>query len=200
MGIGARLKEERMRVGLSQAEIAALGGLSNKTQLGYESDARSPDANYLAALRKVGIDVLYVITGERISGTSLSAAEDALLQSFRQLDDAGQAAALASLKSPTTGGCGASTRATDEEAELLDSFRQLNDVGRTAIQASINGFLLVGTMTIAGAPAKRIPRLAENRVAMMDEAAREALKEAQADAARAKRARSPRKSGENDQD
>ncbi|KVE05546.1 MULTISPECIES: helix-turn-helix domain-containing protein [Burkholderia cepacia complex] len=160
MGIGARLKEERMRVGMSQAEIAALGGLSNKTQLSYESDARSPDANYLAALAKVGVDVLYVITGVRALPSTMP----------------------------------------EDEAELLDSFRQLNEVGRAAIQASVNGFLLAGTMTISGEPAKRLPRLAENRAAKLDDAALQALKEAQADAERAKSARSPRKSAVKDQD
>ncbi|MGS1027706.1 helix-turn-helix domain-containing protein [Burkholderia seminalis] len=160
ISIGNRLKEERMRIGLSQAEFAALGGLGKQAQLNYESDARSPDANYLAALSKVGVDVLYVVTGERAQGGPMP----------------------------------------DDEAELLDGFRQLNDVGRTAVQASINGFLLAGTMTISGAPAKRLPRLAENRAAKLDAAALQALKDAQADAVRTKGARSPRKSGMKDQD
>ncbi|KHJ63616.1 helix-turn-helix domain-containing protein [Burkholderia glumae] len=160
ISIGSRLKEERMRIGLSQAEFAALGGLGKQAQLNYESDARSPDANYLAALSKVGVDVLYVVTGERAQGGPMP----------------------------------------DDEAELLDGFRQLNDVGRTAVQASINGFLLAGTMTISGAPAKRLPRLAENRAAKLDAAALQALKDAQADAERAKGARSPRKSGVKGQD
>ncbi|WP_224052298.1 helix-turn-helix domain-containing protein [Burkholderia cepacia] len=160
ISIGNRLKEERMRIGLSQAEFAALGGLGKQAQLNYESDARSPDANYLAALSKVGVDVLYVVTGERAQGGPMP----------------------------------------DDEAELLDGFRQLNDVGRTAVQASINGFLLAGTMTISGAPAKRLPRLAENRAAKLDAAALQALKDAQADAERTKGARSPRKSGVKGQD
>ncbi|MBU9562247.1 hypothetical protein FEP95_02045 [Burkholderia multivorans] len=92
MSIGARLKEERLRIGLSQAEIAALGGLSNKTQLSYESDTRSPDANYLAALAKIGVDVLYVITGERSVQSTLPSDEADMLDSFRQLNDIGRAA------------------------------------------------------------------------------------------------------------
>ncbi|HEF4757266.1 helix-turn-helix family protein [Burkholderia multivorans] len=92
MSIGARLKEERLRIGLSQAEIAALGGLSNKTQLSYESDARSPDANYLAALARVGVDVLYVITGERSVQSTLPSDEADMLDSFRQLNELGRAA------------------------------------------------------------------------------------------------------------
>ncbi|RBB92026.1 XRE family transcriptional regulator, partial [Pseudomonas sp. MWU12-2115] len=69
--IGNRLKEERMRIGMSQAEFAALGGLGKQAQLNYESGARSPDANYLAALANVGVNVLYVITGERAQGASM---------------------------------------------------------------------------------------------------------------------------------
>lgn len=92
MGIGARLKEERMRIGLSQAEIAALGGLSNKTQLGYESDVRSPDANYLAALAKVGVDVLYVITGERSVQSALPQDVADIVDSVLQLNDIGRTA------------------------------------------------------------------------------------------------------------
>ncbi|KVE64663.1 transcriptional regulator [Burkholderia vietnamiensis] len=158
--IGNRLKEERMRIGMSQAEFATLGGLGKQAQLNYESGARSPDANYLAALANVGVDVLYVITGDRA-------------------------------QRPTV---------PDDEAELLEGFRQLNDVGRTAVQASVNGFLLTGTMTISGAPAKRLPRLAENRAAKLDAAALDALRDAQADVERAKSARSPRKSTVKNQD
>ena len=81
-----------MRIGLSQAEIAALGGLSNKTQLGYESDVRSPDANYLAALAKVGVDVLYVITGERSVQSALPQDVADIVDSVLQLNDIGRTA------------------------------------------------------------------------------------------------------------
>ncbi|WP_257813722.1 helix-turn-helix domain-containing protein [Burkholderia glumae] len=149
-----------MRIGMSQAEFAALGGLGKQAQLNYESGTRSPDANYLAALSKAGVDVLYVMTGERAQGAPMP----------------------------------------DDEAELLKGFRQLNDIGRTAVQASINGFLLAGTMTISGTPAKRLPRLAENRAAKLDAAALEALRDAQDDAERLKRQRASKKRGGKAQD
>ncbi|UVE66968.1 helix-turn-helix transcriptional regulator [Burkholderia pyrrocinia] len=189
-----------MRIGLSQAEFAALGGLGKQAQLNYESGTRSPDASYLAALTKVGVDVLYVISGDRSDQASMPPDEQDLLQEFRQLDSASRAAVLETIKNARQGGRGTSPILLIEEVELLDGFRQLNDVGQTAVQASLNGFLLAGTMTNSGEPAKRIPRLAENRTAKLDEAAREALQTAQADAQRAKRARSPRKSSGNDQD
>ncbi|QPB09430.1 immunity repressor [Burkholderia phage Mana] len=189
-----------MRIGLSQAEFAALGGLGKQAQLNYEAGARSPDANYLAALMKVGVDVLYVISGARSDPAAMPADEQDLLREFRELDSTGKATVLATAKNVRAGSRDAAPVLLVEELELLLGFRQLNDVGQTAVQASLNGFLLSGTMTNSGEPAKRIPRLAENRVAKLDEAAREALEAAQADAQRSKRGRSPQKRGANDQD
>ena len=65
MGIGARLAEERARLGRSQAEFAALAGLSDRAQRLYEKGERHPDTAYLAAIAAAGADVLYVVTGER---------------------------------------------------------------------------------------------------------------------------------------
>ncbi|MFA8392099.1 helix-turn-helix domain-containing protein [Burkholderia ubonensis] len=200
MSIGNRLKEERMRIGLSQAEFAALGGLGKQAQLNYESGTRSPDANYLAALMKVGVDVLYVIGGSRADPASMPEEEQDLLREFRQLDSRAKAAVLETVKNARPGSHDTPTVLLVDELELLLGFRQLNDIGQTAVQASLNGFLLAGTMTNSGEPAKRVPRLAENRAAKLDEAAREALQTAQADAQRAKRQRPARKSGGKVQD
>ncbi|MFG0460786.1 helix-turn-helix domain-containing protein [Pseudomonas sp. yb_1] len=70
MGIGERLKEERERLGLNQTEFAALAGASKNSQYNYEKGERSPDANYLAAAAKQGVDVLYVVTGVRLPASA----------------------------------------------------------------------------------------------------------------------------------
>ncbi|WP_186193164.1 transcriptional regulator [Burkholderia gladioli] len=88
--VGRRLRQERLRLGLSQAEFAALGGLKHKTQLNYEADTSSPDANYLLALRENGVDIWYVLTGE-ITQTALVQDEAELLEDFRRLNDSGKA-------------------------------------------------------------------------------------------------------------
>lgn len=82
MGTGERIKEERERLGLSQAEFAALAGAHRKSQGNYESGERSPDANYLAALAAAGVDVLYVVTGVR-GGVVLKPDERMLLERYR---------------------------------------------------------------------------------------------------------------------
>lgn len=64
-GIGDRLREERDRLGLSQAAFGEIGGVKANAQGNYEKGERFPDAGYLAAVSAVGVDVLYVVTGER---------------------------------------------------------------------------------------------------------------------------------------
>lgn len=62
---GARLKEERKRLRLTQTEFAALAGLQLGAQVNYEKNERSPDANYLMAIAGAGADVTYILTGRR---------------------------------------------------------------------------------------------------------------------------------------
>lgn len=62
---GGRLRAEREKLGLSQAGFGELGGVQKVAQLNYEKDKRKPDAEYLAAIAEAGVDVLYVLTGQR---------------------------------------------------------------------------------------------------------------------------------------
>lgn len=76
MGIGDRLKEERERLGFNQTDFAANAGASKNSQYNYEKGERSPDATYLAAVAEKGVDVLYVVTGERKPTTVESISAD----------------------------------------------------------------------------------------------------------------------------
>lgn len=60
-----RLKEERTRLGLSQAAFAEKIGIHRNTQIKYESGEREPDIAYLEGIEKIGIDGQYVMTGVR---------------------------------------------------------------------------------------------------------------------------------------
>lgn len=68
--IGQRIRAERERIGLSQTELGAAGGVQKNAQHNYEGGKRAPDASYLAGIARVGCDVVYILTGER-SATSL---------------------------------------------------------------------------------------------------------------------------------
>lgn len=63
--IGARLAEERKRLGHSQTTLGTSAGVSKVTQFKYERDETSPTADYLARAGEMGVDVLYVVTGRR---------------------------------------------------------------------------------------------------------------------------------------
>lgn len=104
MGIGPRVRSERERLGLTQAELGERCGVGRKTQFNYESGERQPDADYLSRAAAVGVDVLYVLTGERAPispepGAAFSAAltgeEAALVDNFRHSSAEGRCAIAA---------------------------------------------------------------------------------------------------------
>lgn len=63
--LGERLREERERLGYSQTQFGDLAKVTKKTQMLYESDQRSPKADYLTALAAVNVDTQYILTGNR---------------------------------------------------------------------------------------------------------------------------------------
>ncbi|EJI5073122.1 helix-turn-helix transcriptional regulator [Salmonella enterica] len=65
MNQGARLKEERERLGYNQTDFAALVGASKHSQINWEKGVSSPDSAFLEVWAKVGLDVLYVVMGQR---------------------------------------------------------------------------------------------------------------------------------------
>ncbi|MHB0819857.1 helix-turn-helix domain-containing protein [Stutzerimonas stutzeri] len=93
-GLGERLREERKRLGLSQADFGALGGVKANAQGKYEADERSPDATYLEGLSAAGVDVLYLLTGQRVPVTAEGLADDEteVLGHYRSMPDSDRAA------------------------------------------------------------------------------------------------------------
>lgn len=68
--IGQRLKEERQRVGLTIDALAKVGEASKRSQIEWEkAGAAAPNAYTLERYAKAGIDILYVVTGQRAAGS-----------------------------------------------------------------------------------------------------------------------------------
>lgn len=109
--IGERLKEERERLGLSQEAFGEIGGVKKLAQRNYEKGNRMPDAGYLASIAEVGVDVMYVLTGQRNAPvqqeqTRISRREAAMLDNYRACDEGDQKAIeriALSASSPKTG-------------------------------------------------------------------------------------------------
>jgi transcriptional regulator with XRE-family HTH domain len=88
MGFGARLAEERKRLGLKQAEFAARVGTDVPKQSLYENDRRELRADYLARIADVGVDVVYVLTAQRSDGSWLDDGASQLLSAYLALPGA----------------------------------------------------------------------------------------------------------------
>lgn len=88
--VGMRLREERERLGLKQEDLALPGGVNRNTQGSYERGVRNPDTAYLAGVSVLGVDLLYVISGQRTVTDGLSPDEAELIQRYRAIPDEDQ--------------------------------------------------------------------------------------------------------------
>ncbi|MCD5974832.1 Cro/CI family transcriptional regulator [Pseudomonas savastanoi pv. glycinea] len=76
--IGQRLKEERLRLKLSQSALGSIGGVETNAQGNYENGLRYPRADYLSRIASGGIDVAYVVTGLRLPAVNGDSGVNAL--------------------------------------------------------------------------------------------------------------------------
>lgn len=90
MTIGERLKEERQRIGVNQTVLAEKCGVTKNTQLAYEKGDRNPDTVYLAQAASLGLDILYLVTGERkpVPAESISAEAAQFLKAYQRVKEA----------------------------------------------------------------------------------------------------------------
>jgi transcriptional regulator with XRE-family HTH domain len=112
--IGARLKQERERLGMSQGRLAeAIGLKSKQAQSNYERDVSDPPNDYWKKASKLGLDVAYILTGTR----------------------SGQAAQVADLKSEAPAPYLVRGRGAPPEGdELMDTLELLRDTASRAIE------------------------------------------------------------------
>ena len=65
MSFSARLKEERKRLKITQKKLAEAVGITEQAQVSYEKGRQPQFSGYLEALAREGLDVAYILTGER---------------------------------------------------------------------------------------------------------------------------------------
>lgn len=92
--IGERLREERLRLAISQVDFAEKCDASRNAFLQWERGEATPNAGVLALMAGLGVDVLYVVTGQRAdaSESTLASAERDLLQAWRNGSPDGRSA------------------------------------------------------------------------------------------------------------
>lgn len=65
--IGSRLREERVKLNMTQQHFGAVGGVNTDAQYKYERGMRTPKADYLANINFLGADIHYITTGARLN-------------------------------------------------------------------------------------------------------------------------------------
>ena len=113
MNLGDRLREERERLGYTQPAFADVAGAKKHAQINWEKGAAFPNAAALEAWSKVGLDVLYVVTGQRQGGAAAAPApalapdEEILLDNYRHAPAGVRAGVKTTLETfaPGAGGC-----------------------------------------------------------------------------------------------
>lgn len=81
-GLAERMKAERMRLGLTHDELAEKAGISRSTVFNYENGSRVPDALLLQRLAQLGMDVGYLVLGQRTQASELSCDAQQLLDRY----------------------------------------------------------------------------------------------------------------------
>ena len=79
----SRLKDERLRLRLNQAQAAELCGVRREAWGQYEKGAVAPGSPVLMRFCEAGADACYLMTGNRGISASLTEKEAALLESYR---------------------------------------------------------------------------------------------------------------------
>lgn len=99
-----RLKEQRKKLGLTQAQAAEKCGVSTRMWGDYERNVSQPKAEQFFLFKNAGIDIDYVMTGIaaknvfRQPENALTDKELELLALFRQASDLGQAVILSAAR------------------------------------------------------------------------------------------------------
>ncbi|MBF0786214.1 XRE family transcriptional regulator [Muribacter muris] len=83
------LKNERIRLGFTQEEMANACGISKRTYNHYEKGERAANSDFLLSFARIGGDINYLFTGER-SKEQLDALERVALLAFNKLKEEGQ--------------------------------------------------------------------------------------------------------------
>lgn len=123
---GTRLRAERLRLGMKQAEMAEACQLHPNSQSAYETGASWPTAEYLQQVVAMGVDVHFLFHGEYTNATIPKQVAE-LLAILVQLPPEQQAACFAMLslfRQPAVAGANGVERADEvwRAARLFSQF------------------------------------------------------------------------------
>ena len=127
--VGERLVEERKRLAKTVAGMAEECAVSKQAQINFEKGRQLPGGAYLIAAARLGVDVSYVLTGQRAGGVkpapTLTEEEETMLGYFRDASKEVRRAALGAL-------LGASAPVGNAQTNVGDNAIQIGSVAGKA--------------------------------------------------------------------
>ena len=89
--IGAKIKERRLELGLTQKQLGDAIGAKTNTVSNYENNISGPDEDTIVAIAKVlQCDINYLFSDFLSSETEYSISEQAMIEKYRKLDAHGR--------------------------------------------------------------------------------------------------------------
>lgn len=138
-------------MGMTQAQFGDLARVTKKTQMLYESGERSPKADYMTSVAEAGVDVQYLLTGNRLvkagdgaNGSSASAPEEPYGDPAAE-----NMAAVPLYDIEAAAGAGRSLEAEEVEATLYFPVEQLSEQGldpANVVGVKVRGDSMDGTL------------------------------------------------------
>lgn len=84
---GQRLREERQRLGFTQADFAEAGGVKRAAQFLYEKGDRAPNVDYISRLLEKGVNLRYLFLGDTPElDASLALEKNDITEAFQLTD------------------------------------------------------------------------------------------------------------------
>lgn len=91
--IGDKIRERRLEIGLTQAQLSKLTSIKSTTISNYENNISSPsDENIYKLMEVLKCDANYLFEWEEVKDISLSFSEKTHIKKYRQLDNFGKKA------------------------------------------------------------------------------------------------------------
>lgn len=133
--VGDRLKEERLRLKLSQEAFGLAGGVGKNAQIKYEKGERTPDAEYLQGIHAAGADILYVVAEVRRLDLIDSDVEREMLRTVIDQPSSRIGQAFSKLYDrAVAAGINPNTLITERHAKLVTAFDKATESGRKMIE------------------------------------------------------------------
>ena len=138
--LGDRLKEERQRLGLTQPVFAEYAAAKKRTLIDWEKGVSSPTVLQLQSLATIGADVIYILTGARLSSDLVERLTEMLRVTFKAEPNGGPITASAYKSVLETSANAVAERGSEyllsSEQALLDDYRACNEAGKKALEAT----------------------------------------------------------------